>query len=94
MVLTREELLNSVRSSLSDDTSDEAIALVENISDTLTELENNAQVDWKKKYEDNDASWRQRYKDRFFSSGDNNDDPPEPSEPTKKLTYEDLFKED
>ena len=67
-VRTITEILDSVQSRLGDDTSDEAIAFVEDITDTLNDYENKtkSEEDWKKKYEDNDASWRKKYKDRFF----------------------------
>lgn len=97
MVLTREELLNSVRNQFGEDTSDDVLVLVENITDTITDLENKSkgQTDWKKKYEENDASWRKRYRDRFFSGSSEDDDPEDVQEPKKKIrNYNDLFKED
>lgn len=95
-VRTREEILASIRSSFGDDTSDDTIALVEDITDTLTDFENKANNDntnWKKKYEDNDEAWRKKYRDRFFSDGSEDDDTD--SEPTskKKYSFENLFKE-
>lgn len=95
-VRTREEILQSVRERFGDDTSDDSLALVEDITDTITDLENKANNDntnWKKKYEDNDAAWRKKYRDRFFSGG-SDDDKYELEEPKKKnYTYENLFKE-
>lgn len=95
-VRTREEILTSIRSRFGDDTSDDTIALVEDITDTLADFENKANNDntnWKKKYEDNDEAWRKKYRDRFFSDGSEDDDPS--SEPTSKKDYsfEKLFKE-
>lgn len=77
--------------------SDESISLLEDLSDTFEDL--SSQVvqagDYKKKYEENDAEWRKRYHDRFFSDveettikEDDKDDDEE------KKTYESLFKED
>lgn len=77
--------------------SDESISLLEDLSDTFEDL--SSQVlqagDYKRKYEENDAEWRKRYHDRFFSSAeeitikeDDTDDDVE------KKTYESLFKED
>lgn len=95
-VRTREEILEQVRTRLGDDASDEAIALVEDISDTISDYETRANgdgTDWKSRYEENDKEWRKKYRDRFFNGGtdDNNDDVSEPEE--KPLTFEDLFKE-
>lgn len=95
-VRTREEILNSVRTHFGEDTSDETLALVEDITDTIIDFENKAKNDgtnWKQKYEDNDAAWRKKYRDRFFSGGSEEDD--DESEPPKKKNYsfENLFKE-
>lgn len=94
-IRSRDELLTSIRARLGDDTSDDALALIEDVQDTMTDYENRANgdgVDWKKKYEDNDKEWRTKYRDRFFNSGtDPVDDVPDPT--PKRLTYEQLFKE-
>ena len=87
-----EELMGAVRARVGEDTSDEAIAFVEDVSDTLASLSN--ADDWKKKYEENDAEWRKRYQDRFFSPEKPNDPEPEPDPEPKKLTFDELFKED
>ena len=100
-VVRKEVLLERIRSLTGEENgkSDESISLLEDISDTFEDL--SAQVsqagDYKKKYEENDAEWRKRYRDRFFSAtGDDGsvikDDPPEEHE--TKVTYESLFKED
>lgn len=92
-VRTIEELLASIRTKIGDDQSDEAIALVEDVSDTLNSMKNGSNEDWKKKYEENDANWRQKYRDRFFSP-DNDDDEGGDDIDVKPLTYDALFKED
>lgn len=95
-VRTREEILNSIKEHFGDDTSDSALALVEDLTDTITDFEQKANNDgqnWKQKYEDNDAAWRKKYRDRFFSGGnDDDDDEPEPLR-NKNYSYENLFKE-
>lgn len=94
-VRTREEILTSVRSHFGDDTSDETLTLVEDLTDTITDLENRAKdtTDWKKKHDENDAAWRKKYRDRFFSGDSGNEgDDPEP-DTRKNYTYENLFKE-
>lgn len=94
-IRTREELLNAVRERIGDDTSDEALAFIEDVQDTINNYENNTNndgTDWKKKYEDNDKEWRTKYRDRFFHGGvEQDDDPPYPQ--PKKLTFDELFKE-
>ena len=96
-VKTMEELMESVRARLGDDQSDEAIALLEDISDTYGDMQSRTSgaEDWKKKYEENDAEWRQKYRDRFFkkSNDDNGDDDNDSGTQNKPLTFDELFKE-
>lgn len=94
-IRSKDELLNTVRARIGDDTSDEALAFIEDIEDTINDYENknnSDNVNWKEKYEQNDREWRTKYRDRFFNSGtEPTDDIPDPM--PKKLTYESLFKE-
>lgn len=91
MKRTKEELLDIAKGILGDNDSDDALAFLEDISDTVTTPE----VDWEQKYNENDAAWRQKYRDRFFS-----DVKPEVEEyeeeeklPPKKTKFEELFEE-
>ena len=95
-VKTSEEIMNYIKEKTKDDTSDETLQFVEDISDTLNDYETRTkdQVDWEQKYKDNDTKWRQKYRDRFFSGNDNNNDadnhePDEENEEPK--TFTDLF---
>ena len=97
-VKTIEELMESVRTRLGDDQSDEALALLEDISDTYGDMQSRTSggEDWKKKYEENDAEWRQKYRDRFFDKSNNNDDDDGDDaggNSNKPLTFDELFKE-
>ena len=95
-VRTREEILASIREHFGDDTSDDTIALVEDITDTITDFENKANnngTNWEQRYRENDAAWRKKYRDRFFSApADEDDDIPEPPK-SKNYSFENLFKE-
>ena len=94
-VRTREEILESIRTRVGKQTDDETIAFLEDVTDTLTDFETRANGDgenWEQRYKDNDAEWRKKYTERFFSN-----EPAEPLEPkeppeTKPKTFEDLFK--
>lgn len=68
-VLSREDLLNSIKDKFKDDTSDDTLALIANLSDTINDLteKSSGEEGWKKKYEENDKQWREKYKERFFS---------------------------
>lgn len=96
MVRTLEEILNNLRDVITDATTDTAISLIEDVTDTITDLDNRVRTggDWQRRYEENDAEWRRKYSERFFEGPKDEDkDPPEVEE-TKTYTYEELFKED
>jgi hypothetical protein len=94
MIKTKSELLDSIKAKFGDDTSDDTIALIEDVSDTLDDYDSKMSdtTNWKQKYEENDAQWRQKYKDRFFNSGDD-DVPPDGNKDDKPevKTFDDLF---
>ena len=97
MIKSKEELLATVSARREGDTSDEAISLFEDLSDTLKDMETKANgdgTDWKAKYEQNDAEWRKKYKERFFNSSANedcNENCNDGEEPPTKRTFDDLF---
>jgi len=95
LILTKEDLFNMVKEKIGEDNSDESIAFIENLTDTYNDLQEKANgdgIDWKAKYEENDASWKTRYKERFFNSPPSNVEPKDEEEvPQKKLTFENLF---
>ena len=97
MIKSKEDLLATVSARLECDTSDEAISLFEDLSDTLTDMETKANgdgTDWKAKYEENDAEWSKKYKERFFNTSGNEDgieDGNGGEEPSIKRTFDDLF---
>lgn len=96
-VVSRDKLLESIRERLGDDTSDQALALIEDVTDTLNDFESrtNDSTNWKSKYEENDKNWREKYKARFFSAKDDEDDGDDDGEEApKSLTYDELFKEE
>lgn len=98
-VKTREEILTAVRSRVGEQSDDDTIAFLEDISDTLSDLETKANgdgTDWKSKYEENDAEWRKRYTERFYTSEPKPEDKPEdkPEEVQKPKSFEELFTTD
>lgn len=94
-VLSREEILSRVQTIIGENTDDDSLAFVEDITDTLTDMENRANgggEDWKTKYEQNDAEWRRKYKERFFNGASKEEEEEEDEkEEIKKKTFEDLF---
>lgn len=98
MIRTREELLNQIRDMIGDSTDDNALSILENVTDTITDLETRAadNTDWQARYNQLDQEWRQRYRDRFTSGAD---DPgasqdPDPETGETIMTFEELFKEE
>ena len=97
-VKTREEILESFRTRLGENPDDDSISFLEDVTDTLDDFEKRANgdgTDWKSKYEENDANWRKKYTERFFS-----DEPelvpkaePKPEPDDTPRTFSDLFKE-
>ena len=102
MVRTKDDLLSIIKERIGEGTSDEDISLIEDINDTYSDLETRISEsgDWKAKYEENDASWRKKYKDRFFTKEveegkEISDDLDKADEGTHEaLKFEDLFTEE
>lgn len=96
-VLSFDELIAKIKTKIGDDTSDESIELLEDVSDTFKA--NNDGEDWKTKYEENDKEWRKKYVERFSGSGsgvhdDDDDDDDDDGDNEEKTTFEELFKEE
>lgn len=91
-VRTTQEIIDALKSSFGESPDDSQLAMLEDVSDTFTDLNERNAEDWKTKYEENDKAWRKRYTDRFSGKPDpeqdQDGDEPEP----KPLTYESLFK--
>lgn len=93
-VKSREEILDSIKTRFGEQSDDETIQFLEDITDTMIDLETKAKgdgTDWKTKYEENDAKWRKKYTERFYSPEPNPDPDPDP-EPEKPKNFSDLFK--
>lgn len=101
-VRTRDEILSAIRSRLGDDTSDDALTIIEDIDDTFKDYETRIGEDWKGKYDELDAQWRKRYRDRFFQKADNEETTPEDvkddneedlKDESKTKSFDELFEE-
>ena len=91
--LSKDELIEKVRKYVGDRKDDETIEIIEDISDSIDSSEAD---DWKKKYEENDKMWRDKYISRFVEKKeDEPDTPTEPGEEEKEYnSFEDLFEEE
>lgn len=101
-VLNREQFLARLQERIGEDTSDEAMAFIEDMTDTFNDMEtrSSGQSDeqWKNKYDELDKSWREKYKARFFNSETNPADvkkeqKKDVKDDAEKKTYADLFEE-
>lgn len=101
-VVTRDELMERIRSRIGEDTSDEALALIEDFADTFTDLETRTGEDWKSKYDELDKTWREKYKARFFQKPGEKETTPEDvkedneedlKDESKEKSFDELFTE-
>lgn len=92
-VKTKDELLSYLNTLTADSSDDSTLEMIQDFTDTLNNFESNSQVDWEQKYNENDAKWRKKYRDRFFGKNsenetDDNDDMHPPIDPRKKQKEE------
>lgn len=101
-IRTRDELLKKLSDYIGEDNSDAALELMEDVTDTYDSFGVEEKEDWKAKYEELDATWRERYRARFQGSADGDQLPTgekvdegtheEVKEEEKEIvTYEDFF---
>lgn len=111
--LTPKDFLDKAKLILGDRTDDDALSFLEDCKDTITDDKDGE--DWKSKYDDLvkekdelDKSWRQKYRDRFFSAdnpksdndtnpsnhANDNTDEIDVEEEAKKIRFDDLFTEE
>lgn len=87
-----DELLAKAKEVLGENTSDEVLGFFEDLTDSYSATS----VDWEAKYKENDAAWRQKYRDRFFSDvkpEDEQEDFGFDDKPKIKTKFEELFEE-
>lgn len=97
-VRTRDEIIEAIRTRIGEDTSDEAISLLEDVTDTFTDYETRVadRTDWKARYDEMDASWRKKYMDRFSGkTGEEVKDEQEEQikDDSEPRTFDELFTE-
>lgn len=89
-VISKEDLLKRISERIGEDNSDEVLSLLEDVSDTITYFEKRDSEDWKTKYEENDAEWRKKYRERFENG---TSDIEEKETIIEAKSYDDLFSE-
>lgn len=106
MKLSREDLMSAVASIVGDRTDDEAIAFVENVTDTFDsdssvelEMANTKITELTQKVADTEEKWRKKYMDRFYGGSDEEANPSnqpikeeeETALDAEEITIDDLF---
>lgn len=99
-VRSKDELMNRINTIIGDRTDDDALEFMADFTDTYDSLNNHEGMYTKEQYDSLDASWRQKYKDRFFSGPANDDESENKNNkekdkdkaPAEEITIEDLFK--
>ena len=101
MKLSKEELLEKVKTYVGDRADDETLEIIEDISDSFESSESAEKIEeikteYESKLANLDNEWREKYKARFFSEKDdtgNDGDESDISDDEEKTDYSDLFKE-
>ena len=92
-VLSREDLMKRLNEALGDDAD---VSILEDVADTYDAVADHSDAEeWERKYNENEAAWRKRYRDRFESgtpdqTGTNTEDEPQEEE-IKVKTFDELF---
>ena len=91
--LSKDELIEKVKKYVGDRTDDETIEIIEDISDSIDSSDAD---EWKKKFEENDKMWRDRYISRFVEKKEDEPDTPTEHEEEEKEynSFDDLFEEE
>ena len=99
MKLSKEDLLEKVKTYVGDRADDETVEIIEDISDSFESSESAEKIEeikteYESKLANLDNEWREKYKARFFSEKDDtgNDDNSDTSD-EEKTEYADLFEE-
>lgn len=101
MRLSKEELLEKVKSYVGDRADDETLEIIEDISDSFESSESAEKIEeikteYESKLANLDNEWREKYKARFFSEKDNDSDTSDYSDTSddeEKTEYSELFEE-
>ena len=102
-ILNKDDFLSRLQERIGDDTSDEAMAFIEDMTDTFNDLETRSSgsndEQWQTRLDELDRSWREKYKARFFNTETTPEDVKEEQKEDVKddenveKTFDDLFVE-
>lgn len=85
--MNKQEFLEIVKKYTGENTDDATLAFIESMSGAYDDIA--PSEDWRARYEENDATWRKKYKDAFFGKGaDLEEEKPSIHDP---MRFKDLF---
>lgn len=98
-IKSSEDLMNSLNALLGERDDDEALELIQDFTDTLGDMSKKNGEYTKQQYDELDASWRKRYRERFFSGpakgdeefNDRNDSDDDNDDNSTTVQIKDLF---
>lgn len=93
MKKSKEEILEAVRTMVGETPSDDALTLLEDISDSMNiEIAEDQYISIDK-YKKLDADWRKKYADRFLRGEETKEKEETKEEEEEEIKIEDIFKE-
>lgn len=67
-----DEMLEKVKTLVGDRNDDEALGFIEDFTDSFSNVSSGENDEWRRKYEENDKMWREKYRTRFFDGEPDN----------------------
>lgn len=91
-IRTRDEIMSQLQSLIGEDTSDETLAFVQDVSDTLGNDNSATRItELETKLEEKEKEWRKKYRDAFFTGKPDDNFKDEDEEEKIPKRFEDLF---
>ena len=72
-VKTVDDLMNNLNTLLGERNDDESLEFIQDFTDTFADMSAHRGDYTKQQYDELDANWRKRYRERFFSGASNDD---------------------
>lgn len=97
MKLEKEALIEKVKSYIGEDTSDAAISLLEDVSDSVEGFDGVTMEEAERMVAEKEEEWRKKYIDRFSGNDEEKEETEEENLPDSEeelISYDELFKED
>ena len=97
MKLEKEALIEKVKSYIGEDTSDAAISLLEDVSDSVEGFDGVTMEEAERMVAEKEEEWRKKYIERFSGNDEDEEETEEENLPDSEeelVSYDELFKEE